>query len=180
MKKYIGVLLSLICVVALTACGKNLDNIPSFSVIQEQGDEWATEKLTGYTKDNLQEIWGEPDGMLSGMFGEVWQVEDDFDQVVVYYDENAEVIDVRYIFAFKAAILEVRDSSLLVEPCEGEWERNSSDQIVVGMSALEIAEEVKAEFEVGKTVLVQYNGTIEESYPAQLSAEYGVRLLEEE
>lgn len=179
MKKYIVVLLSLICAVMLTACGKNLDNIPSFSVIEEQGDTWATERLIGYTKDNLREIWGEPDSFLSGLYGEIWSVENDYDLVIAYYDENDKVTDVKYVSAFKAIILEVKENSLLVEPCEGEWERSSADQIFVGIGHLEMAEEIKAEFAVGKTVLVKYNGAIDETYPAQLSAMYGVELLEE-
>lgn len=180
MKKYFLALLSISFTIILAACGKNLDNIPSFSVMEEQGEEWATEKLNGYTKDNLREVWGEPDKMASGINSEAWNVENDNDQVVVFYDEKDKVEEVKYIYVFKGTVLEVRDSSILVEPFEDEWERNSADQIDVGIGSLEMKEETKAELKEGEEVLVGYNGAIAETYPAQLEAVYVAHLAEQE
>ena len=40
--------------------------------------------LIGYDRDQLREIWGEPDSMLSGFWGDRWAV-DDGTNVIVYY-----------------------------------------------------------------------------------------------
>lgn len=67
--------------------------------------------------------------------------------------------------SFEAKVIEVSESSVTVEPLEGEWERKSSDRITFSTSLLK---EVDAE--PGDIVDVVYNGTIRESYPAQIIA----------
>lgn len=87
MKKYLAIALA--CLLLLAGCGKNLDNIPSKALILQEGVEWAEEKLAGYTPDDLREVWGEPDGTLSGMWGEIWFVDGEHTaRVTVYYDTD--------------------------------------------------------------------------------------------
>ena len=94
MKKYFA--FALACLLVLAGCAKNLDNIPSKELVLQEGVEWAEEKLNGYTPDDLREVWGEPDGMLSGMWGEIWFVDEYHTaRVTVYYDANGKVENVR-------------------------------------------------------------------------------------
>ena len=87
MKKQIAI--ALLCLLLLAGCGKKLDNIPSRELILQQGAQWAEEKLAGYSTENLREIWGEPDGTLSGMWGEVWYVDEEHNaRVTVYYNAD--------------------------------------------------------------------------------------------
>ena len=68
-------------------------------------------------------------------------------------------------FSFIATVLEINDSSVLVEPVEGEDELHSSDEITFSTKNLQ-----NIEVEVGSVVQVNYTGGIMESYPAQINA----------
>ena len=67
--------------------------------------------------------------------------------------------------SFAATILEINDSSVLVEPLEGEDELHSSNKITFGIDGFE-----NIGAEVGSIVEVTYTGGIMESYPAQINA----------
>ena len=46
--------------------------------------------LIGYDRDQLREIWGEPDSMLSGFWGDRWAV-DDGTNMIVYYAADGKI-----------------------------------------------------------------------------------------
>lgn len=108
MKKSTKRTLVLVLVPVIVLCGvlawfsayhsrKSLDNIPALSVIEQEGEAFALEKLEGYTLDQLKEIWGEPDGMLSGMFGCVWAFQKPGSGfVTVYFDKDSKVEAVKF------------------------------------------------------------------------------------
>lgn len=75
---------------------------------------------------------------------------------------------------FMAVVLEVHENALLVEPLEGEAVRNSADQIMVSTKNLENPPELEA----GDMVKITFNGSIMETYPAQLGEVYGVERAE--
>lgn len=60
MKKILALLLALCCIVSLTACSKNTDNLPTLSSISEMEEAAVNELLKGYHRDQLIEVWGEP------------------------------------------------------------------------------------------------------------------------
>ena len=66
---------------------------------------------------------------------------------------------------FYGKIVESTKDSILVEPKEGEEIRNSADKISIGLGG-----ENDYMYEVGTNVKVTYNGTIMETYPAQVEA----------
>ena len=85
--------------------------------------------------------------------------------------------------SFTASVLEVSESSLLVEPVEGSDELRSADKISVSIGEAKIlnsqGEEISIEdIEVGTKVEIVYDGTIAESYPAQIHRCYQVKVLE--
>ena len=75
---------------------------------------------------------------------------------------------------FRAKVLEVHEDYLLVEPLEGEAVRNSADRIVVSTKDLEDLPDLEA----GDAVEIAFDGSIMESYPAQLGEVYSVELAE--
>ena len=75
---------------------------------------------------------------------------------------------------FQATILEIYDGYYLVEPVEGSSERNSADQITVPMKNVNAASEP----EVGDVLEIEYDGSIAESYPAQLTIVYSINVVE--
>lgn len=104
-----------------------------------------------------------PEGDLGNQEGGEWSTEKNM------------ITEANDVSGFKAKVLQV-EPDILVEPCEGEWELNSADQIYVRGDA--ISEEVKAELKAGDIILVNYTGEIMETYPAQITA-YGIEILEQ-
>ena len=82
-------------------------------------------------------------------------------------DENGKV-------TFQATILEVRDGYYLVEPVDGSTELNSADQITVPITNINPSPEP----EVGDVLEIEYDGSIAESYPAQITNVYSIRIVE--
>ena len=75
---------------------------------------------------------------------------------------------------FQATILEIQDGYYLVEPVEGSTELNSADQITIPMINMEPSPEP----EVGDVLEIEYDGSIAESYPAQITKVYSIRVAE--
>lgn len=75
---------------------------------------------------------------------------------------------------FTAAVLEIRDGWLLVEPLEGEAIRVSADRIMVSVSGLEGLPALQA----GDRVDITFDGMILESYPAQITGVEKIALAE--
>ncbi len=75
---------------------------------------------------------------------------------------------------FQATILEIQDGYYLVEPIEGSTELNSADQITIPMINMNPSPEP----EVGDVLEIEYDGSIAESYPAQIANVYGIRVVE--
>lgn len=73
---------------------------------------------------------------------------------------------------FQATVIEVTDSSILVEPVDGSLEIASSDQFSVLNTE-------KLALQTGDIVEIAYNGEILESYPAQLGEVYKITLVEQ-
>ena len=75
---------------------------------------------------------------------------------------------------FQATIIEIQDGYYLVEPIEGSTELNSADQITIPMINMNPSPEP----EVGDVLEIEYDGSIAESYPAQIANVYGIRVVE--
>lgn len=67
---------------------------------------------------------------------------------------------------FFAKVLEVNENGLLIEPNEDELERKSCDKISVSYGEYQ----QKKDFKVDEEVLITYNGLIQETYTAKISA----------
>ncbi len=169
----VGVICILVCLVSFNAKA-DMDSIPQLT---ELHSEYDTEEVVGSTRQQLTQRWGEPDGILSGFFGDIW-ITDSGDEIIAYYDSDETVLEVKYIHSMKATVMEANGTTLLLEPFAGEDELNSADRITVGYSALELSEDITAKFVAGAKVQVGYDGSIAETYPAQITA-YDIRLIEE-
>lgn len=71
---------------------------------------------------------------------------------------------------FTATVLENKGTSIMVQPEDGEDELRSSDKIVVRLPKDSAVLEDLSQFSVGRKVKITYDGTIMESYPAQINA----------
>ena len=91
---------------------------------------------------------------------------------VYWFPDNFKSIDELWTYEeqdvvckFTATVLELNDTSALVQPVEGEEELRSSDQITFRIDGLE-----NIGAQVGSCVEISYTGGIMESYPAQIHA----------
>ena len=73
---------------------------------------------------------------------------------------------------FNAKVLEVNDKNILVEPLEGEKERNSASKIYVSTDV--ISTTPVPDLKKGDTVRIVYNGEIQETFPAQISKVFAI------
>jgi len=75
--------------------------------------------------------------------------------------------------SFVATVLENNQSSLLVEPAKGSVELSSADRIVAHVSDATITDAKGSKVditavEIGSQIKIHYDGSIAESYPAQI------------
>lgn len=61
--------------------------IPSFAQASEMTGEELYDVLHGISFKDIQAQWGEPDGMLSGFWGDIWILDDDY-MLILYYDDE--------------------------------------------------------------------------------------------
>lgn len=79
---------------------------------------------------------------------------------------------------FTGVVEEVHDKAILVSVNEYEDEIKSSDKMVVSLE-VKLKDSI-TRFKVGDKVKIFYDGTILESYPAQINFVYAILLINEE
>ena len=94
--------------------------------------------------------------------------EEDLNVFLKIVDDYNVTISDENEYTFIGTIIEANDNSIIVEPDEGTAERNSSDKISMGINRPTSG--VNDFYVVGNKVMITYNGNINESYPAQISA----------
>ena len=90
MKKFIALVLAFVFVLGLVGCKPDeITDIPKLAEITDFTQEQLEEKLIGLSQEEIYRSWGEPDGHLSGFWGELWQLASKKGEyITVYYDEN--------------------------------------------------------------------------------------------
>ena len=86
MKKFITISFIIVLVIAVVTC----NSIPPLAQLSE--DDLSS--LKGVKAEELTQKWGERDGTLSGMYGDIWHIDDE-NMLIVYYDgmEDSRVCD---------------------------------------------------------------------------------------
>ncbi|MBC8530643.1 hypothetical protein [Gehongia tenuis] len=78
--------LALILVLAFApGCGRK---VPELAAVPGMGEAALTDALQGISRDAVLQSWGEPDGALSGMFGEIYDLPGGGAFVIVYYGQS--------------------------------------------------------------------------------------------
>ena len=136
----------------------------------------ATDDLKGLTIEELQAAWGNPSDELAGEKAYVWGIPNDNEFLVVYYDTQKVITEVKYVFVMRATVTEVTGNTMLVCPVDGEPELKSSDSFSVSLDVA--SEQVKARLSAGDTVYISYSGAIMETYPAQFSTVMRIDIIQ--
>lgn len=104
MKKLLAAAAIFACFFGLTSCSRKSDiaditNIIEISgLVAEKGyaEEDFQDELLGQHRENIIHAWGDPDGMLSGFWGDIWYLSDESNkQIILYYDKDGIVENIR-------------------------------------------------------------------------------------
>ena len=142
-----------------------------FVVFKEDNEFIITDKVTpgdgSYYRDDMNSIF--PQSVRDDMEdihtdGTIEELNIDIqEQVENYFNISNEQSEKGHFFYGK--VIESTASYIIVEPNENEEERKSADKISVGLG-----ENNDALYTIGTNVKITYDGTILESYPAQVKA----------
>lgn len=90
MKKLTVFILSLVFILALCGCKPDgTTDTPKLGEISNYTQEQLDEKLLGLLQEELHNLWGEPDGMLSGLYGDIWVLDKESGkEIIIYYDRD--------------------------------------------------------------------------------------------
>lgn len=78
----------------LTGCPSRSD-IPGLEEIPSYTQAQLEEELSGLSNEEMHAAWGEPDGFLSGFWGDIWRFDEAGDgQVILYYGAEGTVEDI--------------------------------------------------------------------------------------
>ena len=191
MKKCFSLILVILCVVGMAACGAKESEGPPFYFIGEVTEIYDSEnkfllKVTDYCNYKFNSeyvIIHETANCPSYTIGDYFLIEFNGaflesnppqlkNAIVAKTDSEGNILEMEE-FSFQATVLEVHETYLLVEPGEETWERSSSDKIEVSLHD-------KTSWpipQVGDTVNVFYNGELMETYPARVGKGYRVEIV---
>lgn len=162
MKKVFAAVLVILLAFGLCACGAgNAPKIEDVLAAETPWYEFEGELL----REDLLEKWGEPETSEDSC--DIWNVNGKF--VAAWY-EGEGVTTVNRSSTLHAEIIEISGDLAIIEPAEGQWERSSGDRIFFSLSWL--SEEDAALAEVGTKLVIEYNGSVMETYPLQIEKPY--------
>ncbi len=160
MKKLL-ILLLLAAVLAFSACGSA---VPGIDTVIAAEEPWPQE-YAGLDRADLAKKWGAPKTAEESR--DIWEKDGKF--VVVSY-ENGKVVSVNRSSTLRAKVIELQGGGSLMTPCEGQWELNSANKIFFN------PEWLSEPVEVGDILVMEYNGMIMETYPAQIARPYSIEV----
>lgn len=105
MKKLMVLIFAMACMLGMVSCASKTDKaadipkpsgsadctagIPKLSEVADYTQEQLDEKLLGLSEESMHNSWGEPDSVLSGLWGDIWSLDAESDKtVVLYYDKD--------------------------------------------------------------------------------------------
>lgn len=77
---------------------------------------------------------------------------------------------------FQATVIEVNGDLLLVEPAPQSDAAKSADRIQVPLTSVD--EETRTQLKTGTQIIVEYDGALQETYPAMVNTLYNIYILE--
>lgn len=125
--------------------------------LDQEIESSAGESLAGYTIDQLTAMWGSAVAEMFGQRGYVWEMPDDYDYVIAYFDEDYYVTEMTYFSAMKATVTALDGDTVTVAPANGEEELAVAESFRIPASAF--PSKTLEGLTEGATVFVTYTGT---------------------
>ncbi len=144
---------TLLCalLLTLTGCGKD---IPSLDTVSIDNIDTIQTEFADCTRKDLIRAWGEPDASLSGLYGDIWDLEEELEAyLTVYYNEddtyNSSLINYHILYTGTVTeisepspeavttkvTVELDDGSTVVLDITGATDYTGADSLVVGNRA---------------------------------------------
>ena len=89
----------------------------------------------------------------------------DFEEEMKEYEEKYEEEMRKNEFSFCGTITQVEENLFFVEPDKNEEIRKSADLIIVG----KLKSDTNVKYEIGERIKITYDGSVMETYPAQIN-----------
>ena len=188
MKKIFTAALVIICVLGLIGCASRPEGATDLIELGEvsafvsekgyTGEDFKNE-LVGQFNEDIIHSWGEPDGKLSGFWGDRWYLDDDKTRfITLYYDEKGYVKEivvgdddvVENVPSLTGVVKEVSKNWLLIE-CEATASNPWTEYNV----SLNVENHIN-DFNIGDEVVVYYDGNIAETTPLEIGKVYAITL----
>lgn len=104
MKKKVIIILclvaSFVAVITVYHCITSPAKIPTkelaYLQLDAKGEAFVLEQIQGLSREQLIECWGEPNGIRSDLFGDVWEITEN-ESITVYYSSKFEVERIKLI-----------------------------------------------------------------------------------
>ena len=110
MKKIVCTLLCAL-LLTLTGCGKD---VPALDTVRTDNIETIQTEFADCTREDLIKAWGNPDGTLSGLFGDAWMLEDgSASYITVYYNNDGTFNSalINYEISYTGTVTEITEPS---------------------------------------------------------------------
>ena len=170
MSKITSLVLVFSLMLSLVACGTK--HIPDAETVSMYSEEELRDFANTVDEQTLVKNWGEP---LSAGNERLWPVEPDGGtKYMVAYVEDGKVISLTYS---KTLFINVVMSQDGITYCTFGWDQYSS---APGNLAFMPTQDIfgnAINCDVGDQIIFETDGMVAESYPAQLSAPYSVRVM---
>ena len=155
-------------------------SVPKMEKVAEMNDDKIQEKLTGFTKAELIEAWGEPQYELFHN-GSLFDLDEEGTYLCVFYEGETDKITTAYLDTsggvqnFTGTVEEDYETSALVKIDDnGYWILSSGNLVTVGLNNRDELLDV----EVGDKVYVEYFGGVMESMPLQLQNQLHISTID--
>ena len=155
-------------------------SVPKMEKVAEMNDDKIQEKLTGFTKAELIEAWGEPQYELFHN-GSLFDLDEEGTYLCVFYEGETDKITTAYLDTsggvqnFTGTVEEDYETSALVKIDDnGYWILSSGNLVTVGLNNRDELLDV----EVGNKVYVEYFGGVMESMPLQLQNQLHISTID--
>ncbi|MBQ7025505.1 MAG: hypothetical protein IJN31_02755 [Peptococcaceae bacterium] len=95
--KIISIMLAFILLLGLAGCKEKESSEFDLKKIAAMSEAVVESHLVGTSRDAILNAWGEPDEILFGIQADVYQIPDSSKQLILYYDDNGKLMDIKIL-----------------------------------------------------------------------------------
>ena len=86
-----------VLILCLCACGANDISLED---VQKLSQEELGEKLVGLSQKEIQEMWGNPDSFLSGLWGDIYLLPENNMMIILFYETDITKAEHGHVIGF--------------------------------------------------------------------------------